>query len=216
MSGIFQIALDGPSGAGKSTIAKALAEALDIDYIDTGAMYRAVGYKLLRDGVDMNDPAALQKLLDSTDIDFSAGRTLLDGEDISGYIRTQEISDMASRCSAIAAVRKKLVQLQQAMGESKSVVMDGRDIATVVFPKAEYKYYITATAEERANRRLYELRQKGEDVSFEQVLADMRERDLRDSTREVTPLRKADDAVEIDTTSMTLEQVVDYITKEVK
>lgn len=216
MSGIFQIALDGPSGAGKSTIAKALAEALDIDYIDTGAMYRAVGYKLLRDGVDMNDPAALQKLLDSTDIDFSAGRTLLDGEDISGYIRTQEISDMASRCSAIAAVRKKLVQLQQAMGESKSVVMDGRDIATVVFPKAEYKYYITATAEERANRRLYELRQKGEDVSFEQVLADMQERDLRDSTREVTPLRKADDAVEIDTTSMTLEQVVDYITKEVK
>lgn len=216
MSGIFQIALDGPSGAGKSTIAKALAEALDIDYIDTGAMYRAVGYKLLRDGVDMNDPAALQKLLDSTDIDFSAGRTLLDGEDISGYIRTQEISDMASRCSAIAAVRKKLVQLQQAMGESKSVVMDGRDIATVVFPKAEYKYYITATAEERANRRLYELRQKGEDVSFEQVLADMQERDLRDSTREVTPLRKAEDAVEIDTTSMTLEQVVDYITKEVK
>lgn len=216
MSGIFQIALDGPSGAGKSTIAKALAEALDIDYIDTGAMYRAVGYKLLRDGVDMNDPAALQKLLDSTDIDFSAGRTLLDGEDISGYIRTQAISDMASRCSAIAAVRKKLVQLQQAMGESKSVVMDGRDIATVVFPKAEYKYYITATAEERANRRLYELRQKGEDVSFEQVLADMQERDLRDSTREVTPLRKAEDAVEIDTTSMTLEQVVDYITKEVK
>jgi len=216
MEKIFQIAVDGPSGAGKSTIAKAVAQILKIDYIDTGAMYRAVGYKLKRDGIDMYDDVALTKLLAETQIDFCDGNTLLDGEIVNDKIRTPEISMMASDCSAIGKVRTKLVQLQQKMGESKSVIMDGRDIGTVVFPNAKYKFYLTATDEERANRRFIELTQKGEKTTFEEVLEDMRRRDHNDSTREITPLRKADDADEIDSTNMSIDEVVGYIIEEVK
>ena len=216
MDKIFQIAIDGPSGAGKSTIAKNLAELLKIDYIDTGAMYRAVGYKLKRDNIDMYDKEALAYLLDNTLIDFSKGNTLLDGEIVNDRIRTPEISMMASECSAIYEVRKKLVELQQNMGKEKSVVMDGRDIGTVVFPNAKYKFYINASDEERARRRYVELIEKGQDTTFEEVLNDMRQRDYNDTTREVTPLRKADDAIEIDTTNMSIAEVIEYILKEVK
>lgn len=149
MTEILRIAVDGPSGAGKSTIAKAIAKKLNIDYIDTGAMYRAVGYKMLREGVALDDLEGLQKMLDNTVIDFSEGNIYLDGEIVNDYIRTPEISKQASDCSAIGMVRKKLVDLQQKMGEAKSVIMDGRDIGTVVFPDAEYKFFITASAEER-------------------------------------------------------------------
>ena len=150
---MIRIAIDGPGGAGKSTIAKQVARALDIDYIDTGAMYRAVGYKLIRDNVDMYDEDALLAMLEATDIDFSGGKTILDGEDISDRIRTQEISRKASECSALAPVRAKLVELQKKMGSTKSVIMDGRDIGTVVLKDAELKIYLTASAEERAERR---------------------------------------------------------------
>ncbi len=211
MEKIYQIAIDGPAGSGKSTIAKALAKELDIDYIDTGAMYRAFGYKIREKGIDMHNPAELRELLDSTDIDFDHGKTLLDGTDVSGLIRTPEVSMLASDCSAIAEVRQKLVKLQQAMGETKSVVMDGRDIGTVVFPNAQYKFFLTASSEERARRRFAELTAKGEKTTFEEVLEDMVKRDTQDTTRKVTPLRKADDALEVDTTSMNIEQVTDFI-----
>ena len=213
---MIRIAIDGPGGAGKSTIAKQVARALDIDYIDTGAMYRAVGYKLIRDNVDMYDEDALLAMLEATDIDFSGGKTILDGEDISDRIRTQEISRKASECSALASVRAKLVELQKKMGSTKSVIMDGRDIGTVVLKDAELKIYLTASAEERAERRYKELLLKGEDISYEKVLADMQERDYNDMHREITPLRKADDAIELDTTGMSIDEVTEYILRKVK
>lgn len=213
---MIRIAIDGPGGAGKSTIAKQVARALDIDYIDTGAMYRAVGYKLIRDNVDMYDEDALLAMLKATDIDFSGGKTILDGEDISDRIRTQEISRKASECSALAPVRAKLVELQKKMGSTKSVIMDGRDIGTVVLKDAELKIYLTASAEERAERRYKELLLKGEDISYEKVLADMQERDYNDMHREITPLRKADDAIELDTTGMSIDEVTEYILRKVK
>ncbi len=213
---MIRIAIDGPGGAGKSTIAKQVARALDIDYIDTGAMYRAVGYKLIRDNVDMYDEDALLAMLEATDIDFSGGKTILDGEDISDRIRTQEISRKASECSALAPVRAKLVELQKKMGSTKSVIMDGRDIGTVVLKDAELKIYLTASAEERAERRYKELLLKGEDISYEKVLEDMQERDYNDMHREITPLRKADDAIEIDTTGMSIDEVTEYILRKVK
>ena len=208
---IYQIAIDGPSGAGKSTIAKALAATLKIDYIDTGAMYRAIGYKIVREGVDMYDEAALEAMLKTTDVDLSEGKVLLDGEDVSGKIRTPEMSKMASDCSALGAVRVKLVELQRGMAKSKSVIMDGRDIGTNVLTDAKYKIYLTATVEERATRRYKELIEKGENVTFEDVLEDMKKRDLNDSTRALNPLRKADDAIEIDSTEMKFQEVVDKI-----
>lgn len=213
---MIRIAIDGPGGAGKSTIAKQVARALDIDYIDTGAMYRAVAYKLIRDNIDMHDEAALAAMLEATDIDFSGGKTILDGEDISDRIRTQEISRKASECSALAPVRAKLVELQKKMGSTKSVIMDGRDIGTVVLKDAELKIYLTASAEERAERRYKELLLKGEDISYEKVLADMQERDYNDMHREITPLRKADDAIELDTTGMSIDEVTEYILRKVK
>ena len=208
---IFQIAIDGPSGAGKSTIAKTVAQKLGIDYIDTGAMYRALGLKMLRMGLPMTEDDTLAAMLAETDIDFSGGRVYLDGEDVSNQIRTQEISKAASDCSAFASVRKKLVELQQKMARAKSVIMDGRDIGTVVLKDAPYKYFLTASDEERALRRFRELAAKGEPQTYEEVLEQIRQRDYNDTHRAVTPLRKAEDAVEIDSTAMSIEEVVDYI-----
>ncbi len=213
---IFQIAIDGPSGAGKSTIAKAVAKKLGIEYIDTGAMYRAIGLKMLRLGLPMKEDEALAEMLDSTDIDFVSERIYLDGEDVSDQIRTQEISKAASDCSAFGSVRRKLVALQQNMAGKKSIIMDGRDIGTVVLKDAPYKFYLTAGDEERARRRHVELEAKGEHLTFEQVLAQIRERDHNDMTREITPLRKADDAEEIDSTNMSIDEVTDYICSRIK
>ena len=216
MSKIFQIAIDGPSGAGKSTIAKRVAKELGIDYIDTGAMYRAVGLKMLRLGIPMEENEELQKMLDETDVDFAEERVYLDGEDVSDLIRTQEISKAASDCSAFAMVRNKLVELQQAMGKRKSVIMDGRDIGTVVLKDAEYKYYLTATPEERAMRRFKELKAKGSEDTYEKVLEDVNRRDYNDMHREVDPLRQAEDAVLIDSTNMSIDEVVDFIISRVR
>jgi len=211
MKEIFKIAIDGPSGAGKSTIAKAVAKRLGIDYIDTGAMYRAIGLKMTRAGLPMEESEALQKMLDDTDIDFHAGDVILDGMTVNDQIRTPEMSMAASACSALGMVRAKLVELQRKMGQKKSVIMDGRDICEVVLPDAEFKYYLTASAEERARRRTAELVEKGQNVEFEQVLADIQQRDYNDMNRAITPLRKAEDAVEIDSTHMTIEEVVQFI-----
>ncbi|MDR3363939.1 MAG: (d)CMP kinase [Clostridiales Family XIII bacterium] len=207
------IAIDGPSGAGKSTIAKLLAKEFGIDYIDTGAMYRAVALKVMGAGTDTSDADALGALLDGTDVDFAGGQVLLDSEDVSGQIRTPEVSMEASRVSAIPAVRKKLVALQREMGVRKSVVMDGRDIGSNVFPGAEHKFFITASPEVRAERRRKELAGKGENASFEEVLADIRKRDWDDSHRALNPLVKTDDAVEIGTDTLGIEAVLGAIKK---
>lgn len=211
MKEIFKIAIDGPSGAGKSTIAKAVARRLGIDYIDTGAMYRAIGLKMTRLGLVMEENRELQSMLDETDIDFHAGDVILDGVIVNDLIRTPEMSMAASACSALGMVRAKLVELQRGMGKKKSVIMDGRDICSVVLPDAEYKYYLTASAEERARRRTAELMEKGQKVDFAQVLADIQQRDYNDMNRAITPLKKAEDAVEIDSTDMSIEEVVEFI-----
>ncbi len=216
MSKIIRVAIDGPSGAGKSTIAKAVAKALGIDYIDTGAMYRAVAYKTLSKNIDPQDAAAMQAMLDETEIDFSQGNIILDRIVINEQIRTDAIAKRASQCSALPAVREKLVQLQRQMGQTKSVIMDGRDIGNNVLPDAEYKFFITASAQARAQRRYEELAAKGQDVNYEQVLSDIEQRDHTDMTRELNPLRKAADAMEVDTTEMGIEEVTDFILKEIR
>ena len=216
MGKIFQIAIDGPSGAGKSTIAKAIARRLGIDYIDTGAMYRALGYKMLQLGITEDETDKVAELLETTVIDFSHGDIILDGQVINNLIRTPEISMKASACSALGIVRKHLVKVQQEMGAKKSVIMDGRDIGTDVFPNARYKFFITATAEERAKRRSRELMEKGENVSYEETLESIIQRDYNDSHREVSPLRKAEDAEEVDTTDMTIDDVISYICDKIE
>ena len=216
MNEIYRIAIDGPNGAGKSTIAKSVARALGIDYIDTGAMYRAIGYKMKKEGIDPEDLSAVQTMLDATRIDFRGGDIYLDEQVVNDLIRTPEMSMMASACSQIPAVRQKLVEIQRGMGMRKSVIMDGRDIGTNVLKDAEYKIYLTASAEERARRRFLELQEKGEDQSFEDVLEDIRQRDHNDMTRQINPLRKAEDAVELDTTGMEIDQVVEAVLKIVR
>jgi cytidylate kinase len=216
MSEIKRVAIDGPSGAGKSTIAKAVAKELGIDYIDTGAMYRAVGYKMKENGIGKDDPEKLQEMLDNTDIDFVDGNIMLDGVNVNDKIRTSEISMMASMCSAIQAVREKLVVLQRGMGQRKSIIMDGRDIGTNVLTDAECKIFLTASEEERASRRHKELIEKGEEITFEEVLEDIKQRDHNDMTRKLNPLRKADDAVEVDTTGLSIQQVIDRILEEIR
>lgn len=216
MSEIYQVAIDGPSGAGKSTIAKAVARQLGIDYIDTGAMYRAIGYKVKSQGVDPADEDAVRAMLADTEIDLRQGEVYLDEENVSALIRTPEMSMMASVCSQIPAVREKLVQLQREMGRRKSVIMDGRDIGTNVLKDAKYKIYLTASAEERARRRFLELQEKGESQSYEDVLEDIKQRDHNDMTRELNPLRKAEDAIELDTTGLNIDQVVDKVLEIVR
>ncbi len=213
MSKIIRIAIDGPSGAGKSTIAKAVAKQLGIDYIDTGAMYRAVGYKMDREGVPFEQGEKLDKMLAETDIDFVNGDIVLDGEIVNTLIRTPEVSMLASQCSSIPEVRQKLVDIQREMGMRKSMIMDGRDIGTNVLKDAECKIFLTASAEERAERRFKELQEKGETQSYEEVLADIKARDHSDMTRALNPLRKADDAIELDTTGLGIEEVVDRVIK---
>ena len=216
MDNKIRIAIDGPSGAGKSTIAKRVAKLLGIDYIDTGAMYRAIGYKILQQQIDLDDKEALKQLLLQTEIDFTAGNIVLDGEIVNDKIRTPEISKMASDASAFHEVREKLVALQRKMGQTKSVVMDGRDIGTNVLTDAEFKFYMTASSAERAHRRWLELQEKGELADLAQVEADIIQRDYNDSTRKLNPLKKAEDAIELDTTGMTIEEVTQKILEVIK
>ncbi|MDD6190783.1 MAG: (d)CMP kinase [Firmicutes bacterium] len=211
MNSKYRIAIDGPSGAGKSTIAKAVAGKLGIDYIDTGAMYRAIGYKAGRENVEPEDKERLSEMLADTEIDFSDGNIILDGENVNSLIRTPEVSMLASKYSAVREVREKLVELQRNMGMRKSVIMDGRDIGTNVLKDAEYKIFLTASAEERADRRFRELQEKGREQSYDSVLEDIKQRDHNDMTRKLNPLRKAEDAIELDTTGMDIEQVIEAV-----
>jgi len=211
------IAIDGPAGAGKSTLARRLAERLGFLYIDTGAMYRAIALSARRLGVGWDDARRLEEIARNARIELAAGgRVLLDGEDVSQAIRDPEISEGASRVSAISGVRRALVQKQQEMGREASVVMEGRDIGTVVFPEAAVKIYLDATPEERTRRRLKDLAARGIEADFSQVLGEIQRRDLRDSTRADSPLRQAPDAIYVDSTSMTEDEVEQALLKIVR
>ena len=211
MNGFYAIAIDGPSGAGKSTQARRLAEAFNFIYVDTGAIYRTLGLACLRAGIDRKDVDAVMELLRGLDIDIrynDAGEQcmMLNGEDVSKEIRLPEISICASDVSSLAEVRSFLLEMQREFARENNVIMDGRDIGTVVLPDAELKIFLTASPEARAERRLKELRQKGQDVDFDEVLKDINYRDEQDSNRAAAPLRQADDAVLVDTSDIDFEQ----------
>lgn len=219
LTSAYAIALDGPSGAGKSTVAKAVAEKLGITYLDTGALYRALGLVCLERGVSTKDGEAVEKCLKDVTVGIEyregAQRVISCGADVSDRIRTPEVSMAASDVSAIPFVRQKLLGLQRSIAETNSVILDGRDIGTVVLPDAEYKFFLTAAASVRAKRRFDELKAKGRDVTFESVYADVITRDRNDSTRSVAPLKRAYDAWEINSDELTAEQVVKIITDKV-
>lgn len=213
------VAIDGPSGVGKSTTSKLVARALDIPHIDTGAMYRAIGLAAVRRGVDVRDAAALEELASRTGIEFVPGnppRVLLDGEDVTHLIRTPEISMAASHVSAISAVRRILVQLQQELGRRSGGVLEGRDIGTKVFPETPHKFFLTARPDVRARRRYDELVAKGQIAQFDEVLADALLRDEQDSTRADSPLSFDESYTVIDTSDLTIEQVVEAIVSAVR
>ncbi len=213
----INVALDGPSGAGKSTIAKAVAKKLEYVYVDTGALYRTIAYYVISNGFDAKDENAVVSCLDKINVKLKyisgAQHVMLNGEDVSDKIRTPEISMGASAVSAIPKVREFLFDLQQDIAKHNNIIMDGRDIGTVVLPNAQVKIFLTATAEERANRRFKELQEKGDPSTYEQVLEDIKQRDYNDTHRDIAPLKKADDAVEVDSTKMTLDEVIDAIVK---
>jgi cytidylate kinase len=207
-----RVAVDGPSGAGKSTVAKRVAKEIGADYIDTGAMYRAIALKMIREGVSLESGHdRLAAMLAATVVDFRGGRALLDDVDVTDDIRSAEVTSMASLCSALPSVREKLVELQRAMGRVKSVVMDGRDIGTNVFPDAEYKFFLTASVGERAKRRYAEITARGEPADYGEVMKAIEKRDYDDSHRALNPLARADDAVLIDTDGVGIEEVTEKI-----
>ena len=211
----YNIAIDGPAGAGKSTIAKAIAKKLQIIYVDTGAMYRAMALYMLREQVDSTDAEAVSTKCKEADITigYEKGEQVvyLNGENVNAHLRTEEVGNMASATSVQPAVRKKLVELQQALAAKNDCIMDGRDIGTCVLPNAQVKVYLTASSEVRAKRRYDELTAKGQECDFEKIKADIEERDYRDMNREHSPLRQAEDAVLVDSSDMTIEEVIDKI-----
>lgn len=214
---MINIAIDGPAGAGKSTIAKRVAKELSYIYVDTGAMYRAMALYLHRLGISAEDTEKIAESCSGAEIsiEYIDGEqvVLLGGENVNPLLRTREVSEMASKSSAVPQVRTRLVQLQQELGKKQNVVMDGRDIGTVVLPDAQVKIYLTASVDVRARRRWQELKEKGEDPVLEEIAREIEERDNRDMTREVSPLRIADDAVLVDSSAMTIEEVAEYILK---
>ncbi|MFO8144115.1 MAG: (d)CMP kinase [Candidatus Syntrophosphaera sp.] len=214
------IAIDGPAASGKSTTARQLAQELGYVYLDTGAMYRACALKAKRSGIDLRDEQSISSMLN--DLDISIKMTTdenvihLDGEDVSQAIRANEISRLASDISALPSVRYKMVELQRQLGAKGGVILDGRDIGTFVFPSADIKFYLTASLEVRARRRWLELEKKGVSVDLESVMRDLAERDRNDKARDLAPLSKASDAVEIDTSEMSVEEQVEALYKIVK
>ncbi len=206
------IAIDGPAGAGKSTVAKKVADILNIEYIDTGAMYRAFTLKVLKSNIDINNLEEMLRLLESTTIEFRNRHIYLDGTRVDEEIRSNTISNSVSQIAKIKEVREKMVKLQQQLAKSNNVIMDGRDIGTTVLPDANYKFFITASVEERAMRRYKELVEKGiSNITVEQILEEIKKRDEIDSNREFSPLRKSPDAYVIDTTNKTIDETVQEI-----
>ena len=217
---MLNIAIDGPSGAGKSTIAKEIAKRLNIIYLDTGAMYRAIGLKAVRLNIDTNDSEGVTAILDDTNIEikYQDGVQIiyLDGEDVSTAIREHHISKAASNVSKIPAVRLKLVKMQRENAEKNNVVLDGRDITSYVLKDANNKFYLTATPEERAKRRYKELLEKGQNVQYDTILADINDRDYNDTHRDFAPLTLTEDSIYIDSTNLTINEAIDKILSYIK
>ena len=211
----YNIAIDGPAGAGKSTIAKRVSAELSFIYVDTGAMYRAIALYLLKNAIQPEDPDSVKHALGEIEIaiQYVGGEqhVLLNGEDVSGQIRTEEVGNMASKSSALPCVREKLLELQQKLARENDVVMDGRDIGTNILPDAQLKIYLTASVDTRANRRYKELLEKGTDCDLEEIKKDIEQRDYQDMHREIAPLRQAADAVYLDSSDLTIDQVVEKI-----
>ena len=216
----INVAIDGPAGAGKSTISRSAAKELGYIYVDTGALYRTVGLNAVRVGADLESAESIAKSIEgiTVDLTYENGEqaVLLNGENVSAFIRTPEASMAASKVSAIPAVREFLFSLQQDIAKRNNCVMDGRDIGTVVLPNAQVKIFLTASAEARAQRRYKELIEKGQEVKFEDVLEDMNQRDYNDSHRAIAPLKQADDAVLVDTSDLNLEQSIEAVVNTIK
>lgn len=213
------IAVDGPAGAGKSTISKILAKKLCINYIDTGAMYRAITLKCLKNGVKIDDTSGIIKVSETSVITFRNGVVYLDNKDVSKEIRMKEVSEMVSYVSKVPKVRENLVNMQRKIAEEKSSILDGRDIGTVVFPNADFKFFLVADPKVRGERRYKEMLEKGtlrDGESIESIISNIVMRDKIDSSREVSPLKKAPDAIEIDTSDLSIDEVVDLMMKKVK
>ena len=209
------IAIDGPAGAGKSTVAKQLAQKLGIYYLDTGAMYRAFTLYVLDQKVDLNNLEAIKNLLTDFELSFNEDRILVNGKDVTREIRSERVTENVSYISSLDFVRKKMVALQREIGKNKSIVAEGRDIGTVVFPDTKYKFYLDASIEERAKRRLLDEKNTSKS-DFKTLVEKIRKRDLYDSTRENSPLKKAPDAIYIDTTRMNIDEVVNFIINKIK
>lgn len=204
------IAIDGPSGAGKSTVAKLLSKELGFEYIDTGAMYRALAYKAYKLNIDINENE-IEEMLKTTNVTYYDNQIFLDGENVEKQIRDEEISKASSKISALKIVREKMVELQRNIAENKNVILDGRDIGTIVFPNADYKFFITASAEKRAKRRYEQLKSSNIETDYQSVLKDIIKRDENDSTRQFSPLKMAEDAILIDTTNLDIQSVIKTI-----
>ncbi|QQQ85707.1 (d)CMP kinase [Peptacetobacter hiranonis] len=213
---IMIIAVDGPAGAGKSTISKLIAKKLNINYIDTGAMYRAVTYKCLSEGVDVKNEKDVIEVAKRTDIDFRDNNIYLDSKVVNEEIRTREVSANVSDVAKIKEVRYLMVDVQREIGTRNDVILDGRDIGSYVFPNADYKFFLVATPEERGRRRYKELCEKGFEGTLEEIIKDIEKRDEIDSNREFAPLKKADDAIEIDTTGLGIDEVVEAVVSKIK
>ena len=210
------IAVDGPAGSGKSTVSKMIADEIGITYLDTGAMYRLFAYKLMKENVNFSDRERELKILEDLNIDMKDNRFYLDDKDVTDEIRTREISSNASKISVIKEVREKMVELQRAFSKSKDIILDGRDIGTVVFPDADLKIYLSADPGIRAERRYEELKNKGENVKYEEILREITARDYEDMHRKESPLKIAEDAVILDSTSLNAEEVKEKIKELIK
>jgi len=210
------ITIDGPSGAGKGTIARLLAKKLGYNYLDTGALYRAVAWKVNKTKINPDDEDALKKLLDNTDIVFNRDRVAVDGTDVTSAIRTAGIGELSSQVSAIPVVREGLFSIQRNRCLQGKVVIEGRDTGTTVFPESENKFYLDAGVEERARRRYEELKQKDPDITIETTIEDIRRRDLRDSSRKTSPLKRTDDMIYIDSTDLSIDEVVVKIIEKLR
>lgn len=211
----YNVAIDGPAGAGKSTIARAVAKKLNYVYVDTGAMYRAMALYMIRENVNLDDDAAIAAKCESADIKiaYENGEQVvyLNGENVNAFLRTEEVGNAASKTSKVPRLREKLVELQQKMAEETNVLMDGRDIGTVVLPKAQTKIYLTASSTVRAKRRYDELVAKGEIADIDEIKKDIEERDYNDMHRDVSPLKQAEDAVLVDTSDMSIDEVIEKV-----
>ena len=211
------IAIDGPAGSGKGTITEKVAKKLNLTNIDTGATYRAIAYAVLKNNIDLNDHDAIVDLSISSKINFDKdGNVYLDGEDISKEIRTKEVSSIVSKVSIIVKLRENMVDLQRKMASGKDVIMEGRDITTVVFPDADYKFYLDASVEERANRRYKQNKENNIDMSYDEILESIKTRDYNDMHKEVGALMRTDNQIYIDTTNLTIDEVVEKIVNYIK